>query len=159
MRLVPTEPLTVEAFAPYGDVLSAPASRGRAYFERGLGNARPSARASLSMSLVAPLAALPLAATRMERHEFSSQTFLPLSVARWLVIVAPHAPEGGPDTRSVKVFLAGPGQGVTYRMNVWHHPLTVLDAPAEFAVFMWRDGGAGDEEFVTLKEPFTVAPG
>jgi ureidoglycolate lyase len=31
----------------------------------------------------------------------------------------------------------------------------VLDKPGRFAVFMWRDGGKGDEEFVPVA-PFTI---
>ena len=34
---------------------------------------------------------LPLEVKLLERHEFSSQTFVPLDVGRWLV-VCPHAP-------------------------------------------------------------------
>jgi ureidoglycolate lyase len=41
-------------------------------------------------------------------------------------------------------------------MNVWHLPLTVLDRPASFAVFMWLDAGRGDEEFVDLPAPVAV---
>ena len=48
-------------------------------------------------------------------------------------------------------------QGVTYKADTWHHPLTVLDRPAAFAVFMWLDGSKGDEEFVTLPTPVTIA--
>ncbi|MGE0717673.1 MAG: ureidoglycolate lyase [Alphaproteobacteria bacterium] len=149
------EKLTREAFAPYGDVLESPDAPGRAYFEDGLGNLRPHARPSLSMARRAHLETLPLEATLLERHEFSSQSFLPLEPARWLVIVCPHAVGGGPDTSKVRAFLAEPGQGVTYRPNTWHHGLTVLDRPTRFAVFMWRDGTAGDEEFVPVA-PFTV---
>jgi ureidoglycolate lyase len=92
----------------------------------------------------------------MERHEFSSQSFLALDVTRWLVIVAPKAASGGPDTTRARAFLAGPRQGVTYRVDTWHHPLTVLDRPARFAVLIWLERSATDEEFVTLDEPFTV---
>jgi hypothetical protein len=35
--------------------------------------------------------------------------------------------------------------------------LTVLDRPAEFAVMMWRDGTAADEEFVTLARALVIA--
>ena len=45
--------------------------------------------------------------------------------------------------------------GMAYRPNTWHHGLTVLDRPGRFAVFMWRDGGKGDEEFVPVA-PFTI---
>ncbi|MCC7275211.1 MAG: ureidoglycolate lyase [Alphaproteobacteria bacterium] len=154
MELV-TQPLTAAAFAPYGDVLEAPAEAGRLYFEDGLGNLRAHARPSLSMSLRANLDRLPLKATVLERHEFSSQSFVALEPARWLVIVCPHAAAGGPDVAGARAFLAGPGQGVTYRPNTWHHGLTVLDHPTRFAVFMWRDGTGGDEEFVPVT-PFTV---
>ena len=111
----------------------------------------------VSLARIAPLAAPPLRATMLERHEFSSQTFVPLAVSRWLVVVAPDAPAGGPDAARARAFVAGPGQGITYRIGVWHHAMTVLDREAVFAVLMWRDGGAGDEELVPLAEPFEVA--
>jgi ureidoglycolate lyase len=82
---------------------------------------------------------------------------VPIDVGRWLVLVAPHAADGGPDMREARVFLAGPQHGITYAANVWHHPLTILDRPATFAIFMWLAGGNGDEEFVTLREPVTIA--
>jgi len=155
MRII-AEALTQKAFAPYGDVLAAPDEFGRAYFDEGLQTSRPTAWPSLSVSRARPLAGLPLEAKVMERHEFSSQSFLPLDVSRWLVVVAPPAADGGPDPSRVVAFLAGPGQGVTYRANTWHHPLTILDRPARFAVVMWRDGTRTDEEFRTLAAPFTV---
>ena len=155
MKIV-AQPLTAEAFAPFGDVLAAPADPGRAYYEGGLGNARSDARASLSMVHRLPIAGLPFEANLLERHEFSSQTFLPLEGGRWVVIVCPHAAAGGPDLGGLRAFIARPDQGVTYRMNTWHHGLTVLDRPARLAVFMWRDGTKGDEEFVPVT-PFTVA--
>src|SRR5262245_11847495 len=155
MNLV-AEPLRAEAYAPYGDVLEAPPEPGRVYFNGGLGNGRAAATPSLSVAHVRPLAALPLVATQMERHEFSSQSFMPIDVGRWLVIVAPRDGNGGPDAAKARAFLPAPGQGVTYRPNTWHHPLTVLDRPARFAVFMWLEGSKTDEEFVTLGTPFTV---
>jgi ureidoglycolate lyase len=41
---------------------------------------------------------------------------------------------------------------------VWHHELTVLDGPLGFGVFMWRDGTAGDEEFVDIAPVTIVLP-
>jgi ureidoglycolate lyase len=155
MELIAT-PLTAAAFAPFGDVLAAPADPGRVYFPDGLANGRPSAALSLSLSRLTP-AALPLRSALLERHAFSSQTFLPLSVSRYLVIVAPPGADGGPDAGAVRAFVAGPGQGITYRAGTWHHGMTVLDRPAEFAVMMWRDGTAADEEFVTLARELVIA--
>lgn len=149
------EPLTAEAFAPFGDVLAPPETPGRIFFDEALANAREQASPSLSISRVAPRAAGPFVATIMERHAFSSQSFVALSAKRWLAIVAPADVDGRPDMARLRAFVAGPEQGVTYRASTWHHPLTVLDAPAIFAVFMWRDGTAGDEEFLDVA-PVTI---
>jgi ureidoglycolate lyase len=149
------QPLTREAFAPFGDVIDVPSEPGRKYYEDALGNLRPAATPSLSLSLKPETPERPLKAELLERHEFSSQTFLPLDVARWLIVVAPHAATGGPDLAGVRAFIATGKQGVTYKPDTWHHGLTVLDRPGRFAVFMWRDGGKGDEEFVPV-EPFTI---
>jgi ureidoglycolate lyase len=154
MEIVP-QPLARDAFAPFGDVIEAPGEPGRLYYEQALGNLRPAARPSLSVSFKPETRDRPLHAELLERHEFSSQTFLPLDVGRWLVVVAPHAKNGGPDLGGLQAFLADGRQGVTYRPNTWHHGLTVLDRPGRFAVFMWRDGSTGDEEFVPVA-PFTI---
>lgn len=147
--LVPA-PLTAEAFAPFGDVLETPADTGRrAYFDGALANLRP--EAALSLSIVrAGAAPLPPVLTLMERHAFSSQSFLPLEGARWLVVVAPHAPSGGPDMDRALAFLPGPGQGITLGADVWHAPLTILTGTPAFAIVMWKDGGPRDEEFFTI---------
>jgi ureidoglycolate lyase len=153
MRLT-AEPLTAEAFAPYGEVLAAPATPGRTYVEAALANHRPHAHASLSFSRKLP-ASLPMASTTMERHRFSSQSFVPMEAGRWLVLVAPHGTDGLPDMAAARAFLARPDQGVTYAADVWHHPSTVFDQQADFAILMWQDGTAADDEFVTVP-PFEV---
>ena len=143
-------PLTAEAFAPFGEVLEAPANPGRLYFDDSLGNLRASAHPSLSIVTRAPIEGLPLEVKVLERHEFSSQSFLPLEIGRWLIVAAPHAEEGKPDVKRARAFLATAGQGITLRPNTWHHALTVLDKPARVAVLMWCDGTRGDEEFVNV---------
>jgi ureidoglycolate lyase len=150
------EPLTAEAFAPYGDVLEAPTAPGRRYVGDGLANRRAGAATSLSIATIAPTDAGALRTDMLERHVFSSQTFLPLSVSRYLVIVAPDAAGGGPDGTQARAFVARAGQGITYHAGTWHHGMTVLDQPAQFAVLMWRAGTSDDEEFVPLGATLTV---
>lgn len=152
MMFLKAEPLTSAGFLPFGEVIECPKIPGRTYFEDALANLRPKARPSISLTVKAPLAALPLRSTTMERHEFSSQSFIPQEGGRWLAIVAPHAAGGGPDMARARAFLARPDQGVTYGANVWHHPFTVLDREARFVILMWRDGSQGDEEFVEVPE-------
>lgn len=152
MMFLKAEPLTSAAFLPFGEVIECPRIPGRTYFEDALANLRPKARPSISLTVKAPLTTLPLRSTTMERHEFSSQSFIPQEGGRWLVIVAPHAAGGGPDMARARAFLARPDQGVTYGADVWHHPFTVLDREARFVIVMWRDGSQGDEEFVEVPE-------
>lgn len=154
MEILP-QPLTRQAFAPYGDVIDVPSDPGRIYYNGALGNLRPDAPASLSVSYKQETADRPFTAEVLERHQFSSQTFMPLDVERWLIVVAAHAQSGGPDLAQIKAFVATGSQGVTYRPNTWHHGLTVLDRPGRFAIFMWADGSSGDEEFVPVT-PFTI---
>jgi ureidoglycolate lyase len=153
MEIVPQR-LTTEAFAPFGDVIEVPTAPGRNYYADALGNLRADARPSLSMSYREPTQDRPLRSEMLERHEFSSQTFVPVDVGRWLIVVAPHAGTGGPDMAGLKAFVATGAQGVTYKPNTWHHGLTTLDRPGRFAVFMWL-AGTRDEEFVPVI-PFTI---
>jgi ureidoglycolate lyase len=153
--ILKAEPLTSAAFLPYGEVIECPAIPGRTYFEDALASLRPKARPSISLTVKDKVAELPLRSTTMERHEFSSQSFIPQEAGRWLVIVAPHAADGGPDMARARAFLAGPMQGVTFGANVWHHPFTIIDGPARFVIVMWRDGTGTDEEFVEVA-PFEV---
>ena len=155
MRIV-AEPLTAQAFKPFGTVLEGTAAPGRAYVSDTLASDRPHAPVSLSVATVTPQGGLRLEVSVLERHEHSSQTFIPLHVSRYLVLATLDAPGGGPDLSRLRAFVARAGQGVTYAMGTWHHPLTVLDGPATFAVLMWRDGTAGDEEFVPVTTPLTV---
>ena len=155
VRQISARPLSAEAFSPYGDVVEAPAQAGRAYFATSLGNLRPSAHPKLWMLTKLPAQPLPLEFRALERHEFSSQTFVPIDIGRWLVVVAPHDPQGGPAADSVEAFLARPTQGVSYRPNVWHGSLTVFDQVARLNVFMWLDGTPSDEEIVPVP-PFIV---
>lgn len=158
MRQVVAEPLTAEAFAPFGQVLTLPDAPGRVDYSSYLENRRPGARVCFRTSM-ADAAALPLTARVMERHALSSQSFLPIDVARYLVLAAPAAGPDAPDTAALRAFIAGPRQGINYRAGTWHHPMTALDRPAVFATVMWVDGGPQDEEFVDLPAPVEIVGG
>ncbi len=155
MRRLIAEPITAEAFAPFGVLLEARPGAGRSYFDEGLANLRPGAWPSLSVAVIEPVR-VPLEALRMERHEFSSQSFVPMDAGRYLVIVAPHRAGGGPHAGGARAFVVSGGEGITYRADVWHHPMAALDRPARFAIMMWRDGRPQDEEFAALDMPLLI---
>ena len=153
MLTVVLEPLTAAAFAPYGDVVTAPPAPGdRAFYTGGLTPDRPDSRASLHVNHVLP-SALPFIATRMEHHPATSPTFLPFDASRYFVVVAGRASGGGPDPASLKGFWSPGSQGVTYHAGVWHHGMVVLDWLARFAVLMWRRSKEHDDVFADLPAP------
>lgn len=151
MNEITIEPLTVERFAPFGDVFAPPPEPGRLYANTALASERPGASPSLSLSTKGEAASVPLTVSRMERHAFSSQSFVPLQPTEMLVVVAPHGVDGRPLMSAARAFKTAGRTGLTFGKDVWHHPLTILSAPpASFAVFMWLDGGPTDEEFVDV---------
>lgn len=156
MRSIHIEPITAEAFAPYGQLLLAPATGGpRFELIQELQNLRSAAKPRLSLAAVAPKV-LPLTVIQMERHKFSSQAFVPYDCAGYLILVAPHGVEGMPDIDRLRAFHVPGDIGVNYRADTWHHPLTALESPARFVVLTFIEGTQTDEEFVSLNEPISI---
>lgn len=155
-RHLALEPVTAEAFAPFGLLLPRPVpGSGRLELIDALQNGRAAARPRLGLAAVEP-SPLPLVATEMERHLHSSQDFLPLDCAAYLVLVAPHGPDGRPDETGLRAFRVPGDLGVHYHADTWHHPLTAFDRPGSFAVLTFVDGTTADDEFVPLAEAVTV---
>ncbi len=154
------EPLTAQAFAPFGDVVEADTARMRLInggtTERfhALATAEAKgegARVILNIFRGQPRA-FPYEIGMMERHPFGSQSFHPLDNHPWLVVVADD--ENGEPGRP-RVFSATGRQGVNYRANVWHHPLMALAAPSNFLI-VDRDGPGVNLEEYFFEKPFVV---
>jgi ureidoglycolate lyase len=155
--IVTAEPLTAAAFAPFGAVLEAPVEGRRRYFDAILGDERASAKPRFWTSRVPVAERFPVLCETLESHPCSSQTFVPMSVSRYLLALAPSRADGGPDVTRIRAFVGTAGQGVTYRAGAWHHGIMALDEPALFAVLIWQDGGARDEVFVPISRPISIA--
>jgi ureidoglycolate lyase len=140
--------ITAEAFAPFGLLLPRPAlGQPRLELYGELANLRATAKARLTLA-TAPPRMLPLTAAEMERHIQSTQTFVPIDCASYLVMVAPHGADDRPDSTGMRAFRVPGDVGVHYFANTWHHPLTALERPGSFVVLTFIDGGPGDEQFV-----------
>ncbi len=159
-------PLTPEGFARYGDVVSAGQGRGSAANQgtavrfdwcARLESTRDGARPNLAVFRSTPKA-LPFQVRLLEKHPCSTQVFLPLACASFLVCVAPTGADDGPDLGRMEAFLCGPGQGLNYHRGVWHHPIVALEEEAEFAMLAWEDGGPQDCVEHWLVEPIEVGP-
>jgi ureidoglycolate lyase len=158
MSLFP-EPLTVAAFAPYGDVLDATGTPDR-MINAGL-CARFHDRARIDIAdgrtglsvFDAVARSLPYAFDLVERHPLGSQAFVPMTQAPFLVIVAPdeHGTPGTP-----RAFLTNGAQGINLHRGTWHGVLTPLQAPGLFAVLDRIGEGPNLEEY-RYPQPWTVA--
>lgn len=97
--------------------------------------------------------------TFLERHPHSTQTFVPLKVGRWIVLLAPTLADGSPDLANIRAYVAGPEDAVCINRNVWHAGLTVLDRPAEVGMMMWRSaaGPADDGVVFELTDPIVLS--
>jgi ureidoglycolate lyase len=152
----PVEPLTAEAFAPFGRVIAMDCSDRRNPVADAFDRDATAVEPRLWVATVAQAAAWPVNLRALERHPFSTQTFLPVNGCAYLVVVCQADAEGQPDLATLRAFEAAPDQGVTYARNVWHHGLTVLQAPAKFAVCMSFTGTGGDDVFVPLPAPIQL---
>jgi ureidoglycolate lyase len=138
MSRIIAQPLTAEAFAPFGDVLSVDGDPDRLinqglcgrYHDRATLDFGPDGKAGISL-FKAQLRSLPYTLDMMERHPEGSQAFLPMDTHPFLVIVA-HDDGGKPGTP--KAFLTDAGEGVNYHRSVWHGVLTPLAGNGLFAV-------------------------
>ena len=82
----------------------------------------------------------------LERHPLSSQLFMPLDDASFLVVVAAK----GADViapSAVRAFLTNGRQGVNYHAGTWHHPVIALDRGTDFLVVDRAGSGRNCDEF------------
>jgi ureidoglycolate lyase len=156
MKRLKIEPIDADRFAPFGQLLPPrPPEQGRQELIDELQNDRASARARLSMATVEPKM-LPLTAVQMERHVHSSQAFVPVDCASYLVLVAPHGAGDMLDLGKLRAFRVPGDTGINYRANTWHHPLSTLERTGRFAVLTFVDGTAADEQFVDLTQKVVI---
>lgn len=148
-------PITKDSFSPFGELVDVALSGERTDRTASIEHRQVNATFHLSTIRIAP-SSLPFSINEMERHEFSSQSFLPLDAARYLLCVAKNDPDGWPIATSLQAFIVPKGVGITYRTGVWHHPMIALDAPGSFAIMMWY-GDKPNEEFVDLSNPVAIS--
>lgn len=148
-KRLPIEPLTREAFSPFGDVVETgllPAiSINQGFAERvnGLADIETTGETGMvNVSLfTARMRPQPISIRMMERHPLGTQLFYPLQDRDWLVVVCAN-PD---DVSSYRAFQATGRQGVNYARNVWHHPLLVLSDEERFFVVDRGDTSAMPE--------------
>ncbi len=157
---IAVEPLTADAFAPFGDVLERRDTPDKMINQGLCGRHHDLARldhtdgrAGISIFDAKPRT-LPYALEMVERHPDGSQAFIPMNDRSFLVIVAPD--EAGSPGRP-RAFLTEPYQGVCFHRGTWHGVLTPLHTPGIFAVID-RIGPGDNLEEHWFSEPYQIVP-
>jgi ureidoglycolate lyase len=149
---LPIEPLTAEAFAPFGAVIEADHARSflinggrtRRHDALALADCGEDGAVALSIFRGTPWggpAGGPIRIAMLERHPLGSQAFVPMERHPWLVVVA-----GRPAPEACRAFLARGDQGIQIWRGIWHHPLLALQPVHDFLVIDRKGPGANLEE-------------
>ncbi len=135
-RSIPVEPLTAEAFAPFGAIIEADHARshlineGRCRRYHALAEADPGADGRAILSIFRATAwPRPIRIAMLERHPMGTQAFVPMERHPWLAVVAEH-----PEPGACRAFLVRGDQGLQIARGVWHHPLIALAPVQDFLV-------------------------
>jgi ureidoglycolate lyase len=166
-RVLVAQTLTPAAFAPFGDVIvpvrngdgsgnSSPINEGTAQRFDNLTQLDVSKQGGEACVAIFRTQegthVAPYALTMFERHLLGSQSFVPMAQGRVLVVVTQGA--DAPDEDTIQAFIVEPGQGVTLRRGVWHHPMITIGGADVFVIE--RRAAEVDCEIARIKGAFVV---
>lgn len=157
MRTLTAGPADAAAFRRFGRLLEAPAEVGvRADYTECLAfDAGPGLVPRLHVNRTRA-ATLPHSLPAFERHPHAWQTFVPLDVSRFVIVVAGTRADGTPDLDDVHAFVLPGTVGVGYAPGVWHAPAATLDRDGTFAVVWPRADTDADTLWHRLPTPLTI---
>lgn len=157
-KTIHAQPLTAEAFAPFGEVLEVSGTPDRLINAGKCGRFHDRAKldfgdARVGISIFKSESfSLPYRLELVERHPEGSQAFVCMTNDPFLVVVAP---DQGSAPGEPLAFITSGTQGVNIRRNAWHGVLTPLSGPGLFAVID-RIGPTKNLEEYHFDDPFTV---
>ncbi|HEY9682166.1 MAG TPA: ureidoglycolate lyase [Drouetiella sp.] len=161
-------PITRAAYEPYGSLIAADDALPYKYanmrtakrfdFLAEIANLRTDkAKLNLCVFSCSPLAKPSLQMKLLEKHQFSTQVFLPMTNnARFLVVVC--LGEDEPDLSTLMCFEAGNGQGISYKPGVWHYPMTAIGESIDFACLVCEDGSRDDCTIHSFESAIEIFP-
>ena len=127
MNELPIETVNQEAFLPFGDIIEKTINQGTTirHSEISKLNLNTNNGESYISIFSGEPRKFPIEIKILEKHPLATQTFLPIQNFDWLVVVAEEK-NNLPNLESLKCFKINSEFGITYRTNVWHHPLLVF---------------------------------
>ena len=149
------EPLTREAFAPYGEVIEIDDAK---HFSINMGtieryhdlanvevDVESNGRAIVSIMACNQTSELPYRIKVIERHPLGSQAFIPMSPIVMAIAVAESG--DNPDPTELRGFISNGTQGVNYRAGIWHMPLISSRQDQQYLIVDRGGPGQNCDEF------------
>jgi len=161
--VVKAQPLTPEAFEPYGEVIMEPLSApdqdfpAYRYWDRIV---------SLDFTGSPPELAYvrmfhrPFKATSLERHRKATQTFVPVGCAAGVVVVVPGNPDDAderPDPARAAAFFLDGRVGYHLKRGTWHQSMFPTGPTADYVMVVRRNNILDDQEIKELGAEIVIA--
>ena len=145
------QPIDESLFAPFGFVFDPIGDRGRRNNFGIIENLREDVPINLAQVQADDLTQIVVLELGMlERHPYSSQSFFPQDVGAYLVVVCGNGSDDRPALSTLRAFRVPGTVGISYRPNVWHAGISVLEEGRNFLMVIHEDGSVGDCEFVEI---------
>jgi len=153
------QPLTQNAFRPFGDVIECTAGQAAAamndarfnrYDALAEVNHEPAARVVIGIAECRVPSQLPLRIELLERHPLGSQAFIPMARFAFIVVVAEPGP--APEATALKAFVSNGEQGINYHRGTWHLPLLGFEQGQRFLIVDTQQAHPNCDEH-TLQTP------
>jgi ureidoglycolate lyase len=163
-RILKPLPITLERFAPFGDVVGASSKQRSAMndarFERFDDLLKievdDAGRPAVSIARSRAATALPYRFDTVERHPLGSQAFIPLARFKFIVVVAAAAESV--EAADLEAFVTNGSQGINYRRGTWHMPLIALAEGDEFLIIDRSGTGHNCDQHVLSETVVLQAP-
>lgn len=157
MISVAAGPAIPRAFDAFGRFLAPVGDRIRVDHRDLVHNMRPNATASLAVVRAEDHSGRDrIVISRLERHTFSTQTFFPTDVDRYLIVVCGATLDGAPALSTLQAFVV-PGDVAThYHAGTWHLGIGSLAGAGLFGMLVHEDGTPDDCEFHDIPETAVV---
>lgn len=160
MTKITAQPLTADAFAPFGDVLeltnreSLTINAGQCQRHHDLAQLEfGEGRAGISL-FDGKARQFPYELDLVERHPVGSQAFIPMNGVPLLVTVCP---DDGGSPGTPRAFVMRPDQAINLHKGTWHGVLAPIGEQGLYAVVDRIGDGPNIEEFV-FPNPVLVHP-
>ena len=154
-RQVRAQPLTPQAFAPFGEIIDPqdrPPDIETTINRSWDGVTRLECRSRAIQVGFVTAYQRPLRAAWMERHLEATQAFIPLEGRPSVFVLSPPSRDPRPDLAQATAFLLDGRRGVNLHVGTWHHLIFPLVPEASYVMILREASRIDDMHVVDLRQ-------